>query len=1495
MRRVLIAFIVAVAATALLTAAAHAEFPYSTSGGDRSDYTTLRTGKGQVPNDLGGDNVWKFAATPEPGNFPVNADPRELNGVRGGHVADADPTVDTAWTVTTGRPDVVIAVLDSGFDWKAGENADLRFKTHLNAGELPTPNHSGPALVDGVNCGGYADRDDANGDGVFNLLDFACDARTRKDMPKGVNPGAFDPQDLLIAFSDGGDDDRNGFADDMVGWDFLDDDNDPFDDVEYGHGTGEAEGSSAEANNGNSWIGSCPNCMVQHMRVGDSFIADDNRFAQATIKAVDDGALVIQEALGTLNNTQLAQRAIDYAYDHGVAVIASAADEAAQHHNYPSSHEHTIVVNSIRNLRVGFGDFSSPGTPRSYVAFNGCTNFSSKITLAIPSTSCSSDATGVGSGMAGLIYSAALNGVATGKREPHPTCRRTNGEPCPISANEVRQLMASGSFGAQTQPDDVNYLAGQPEPSCAAPAPGCTDPNLALQQQVNVNRPIVNPPDSRSYPARFGHDQFFGYGRINTFRATAAAADGRTPPEVGIDSPEWFDQVDPTKPTAELRGHVWARGASYRCRVYVAPGSYPNNHLASEAPPGDFVEVPSPVCNGEARTGRIDGTIAALDVNALKERFPPDAGDHRGPEQGRGAGQTSNGRPNSEPYGFTVRVVAEAGTARGEDRRNLYLHRDASMLDGFPKQLAGDGESSPAFADIDGDNRNELVFGSADGFVHALKRDGSEARGFPVRTDPLPLHNGRAFASGAIPRDASHGAILGSTAIADLNHDGTLEVVAADFEGKVYAWSSDGRLLWKREANPAYSGKPLAPFENVRQGKTNRTQHGFLASPVAADLDRDDGGRQEIVLAGMDRHVYAFNDDGSAVPGYPVLVVDVDKVASIDSRTHRVTFKRGVGADLMQGAIIDTPAVGNIAGDARPEIVVGTNEEYEHGDHEGGGNVGGSSAASVQLITRTGALANANTRLYAIKPEGERDGNLLKDDWVVPGWPAKMTLLMGELLPVVGEGVTGPPVLGPVNCPSGGRGLKVASAGNTGVAYVFNPDGTSCLGRSGGGDTTMDTDGGNGSDKPVFPAVGNPAFGNFAGGVSLLHPTAGLIRALDVLLSEYQNGGQDSIAVWDPASGRFRPGFPARMNDLQFLTGPAVADVDGASGEELLEGSAHLDLQGYNGNGQPAPGFPKLTSDWMVATPLVGSFGTLDNEADARKVVVASTRRGTILAYGVGAPACSPASWPRYHHDTANSGDYTRDAVVPGRPGEVKLFSAGITLRAPGDELMCGKVAGYELVQSDRRLSGADFEEGDPIPVVKRAQDLAAPGFVEGIGLGGRLSRYLSIRPFDEAGNVGPATTISTREVLPGTPPELEGVAGSISSCRDRTAPRSSISSKGTRITRRRLLIRGRSADRACRPDAGLATTVSISKREGKRCRFVQANGRLSKRRKCSRPIKLRTKGKYNRRTGKLEWSLKAPVKLPRGRYRLRATAADESGNLERRVSRKNARSFSLR
>ena len=112
----------------------------------------------------------------------------------------------------------------------------------------------------------------------------------------------------------------------------------------------------------------------------------------------------------------------------------------------------------------------------------------------------------------------------------------------------------------------------------------------------------------------------------------------------------------------------------------------------------------------------------------------------------------------------TVKVVVttndELGNlSSGEDRRNFYLHRDQDMLPGFPKSLPSDGESSPILADLDGDNKNDLIFATADGIVHATRADGSELPGWPVHSDPLPLHTGEhAFTSGEVSSSASSAA-----------------------------------------------------------------------------------------------------------------------------------------------------------------------------------------------------------------------------------------------------------------------------------------------------------------------------------------------------------------------------------------------------------------------------------------------------------------------------------------------------------------------------------------------------------------------------------------------------------------------------------------------------------------------------------------------------------------------------------------------------------------
>ena len=133
-----------------------------------------------------------------------------------------------------------------------------------------------------------------------------------------------------------------------------------------GHGNGEARDSVAEGNNGMGDIGVCPDCTALMIRVGDSFVADSNDFAQGVFFSVDTGASVIQSALGCINNTRFAVEAVEYAYANNVAFVASAADELSYHHNFPGSGNHSIYVHAVQF------DNASPDQSSTFMNYNNC-------------------------------------------------------------------------------------------------------------------------------------------------------------------------------------------------------------------------------------------------------------------------------------------------------------------------------------------------------------------------------------------------------------------------------------------------------------------------------------------------------------------------------------------------------------------------------------------------------------------------------------------------------------------------------------------------------------------------------------------------------------------------------------------------------------------------------------------------------------------------------------------------------------------------------------------------------------------------------------------------------------------------------------------------------------------------------------------------------------------------------------------------------------------
>jgi hypothetical protein len=140
-------------------------------------------------------------------------------------------------------------------------------------------------------------------------------------------------------------------------------------------------------------------------------------------------------------------------------------------------------------------------------------------------------------------------------------------------------------------------------------------------------------------------------------------------------------------------------------------------------------------------------------------------------------------------------------------------------------------------------------------------------------------------------------------------------------------------------------------------------------------------------------------------------------------------------------------------------------------------------------------------------------------------------------------------------------------------------------------------------------------------------------------------------------------------------------------------------------------------------------------------------------------------------------------------------------------------------------------------------------------------------------------------------PPERSPDGDVINVCSDRFRPQSTFA-RSSRLTRRRLALRGRSIDRGCQdPETGrlIAEGVGVVQvavmraRSDGRCQFLQASGRLTRRaRSCRAPsIYLRAEGTVN-------WQLDKRVQLPRGRYKLWVRGIDRAGHQERRDARRN-------
>ena len=1223
---------------------------------------------------------------------------------------------DTAWKYfgkendpgLPGDPNVEIAILDTGARWQDG---DLRNKIALNEDELEPPLENSCSLPGGS---GF----DADGDGAVNVLDYRCDNRVTNGEGDDEADGALEPSDLIAEFSNGTDADGNGYEDDIAGWDFFDDDNDPFDASSCcsanGHGTGRAKEAAAQTNNGVSTganqesptqnaggdAGMCPECQIVPLRVWDTFVVPIDFFALGVLYAAENEVEVVEGAVGGLGNTRFARDTFRYADQQGVAMMVVSSDINSANHNYPTNYNEAVYVagslsdtapNDTCTGPGGLGpvDIPIPFEPPEEFA-EGCDEFIGLLeangvpispSLQPPTTSFfrNSNLTQYG-GKADIVLMGSTGSENTGQAAGAAGLiasfgRLKFGPGDPLSGNEIRQLLTMSA-------EDVRA----------------------------VNTGLIGQPDK----AETGWDPHFGYGRVNLAAAMKRIDTMNVPPEAQINAPDWFAPINVEAGTpggVEIAGRVGGDashgGAPGNWRVEWACGQ--------DAADADFQAVPGT----STGSGAFNGTLATIPQSLLEDLADKSDGDCEGEvenDAGRPAGGAADGwpadpypNPDPERHAFQIRLtVEEAGNPDNfaRYRKTLFAYEDDSNLPGWPKAIGSTqaeeddfitrsgGEVSPRLYDVNGDNELDVILATTSGELYVLDSDGSPLNSFnggsPVQTTRYAVeegHPGAVPGSLTPPRQSPRVPVIG-----DIDGDLEAEIVLNAGE-HILAWKLNGDPVEGFEGEPGDAAVNRALSEPCIGGPTakpcfdpgqrritssNHIKRGFLGSVALADLDCDE--ELDVIAGSLDQHLYAWDgDSGNFLPGFP------RKLQSPDADGAEIVTTPAIAE--LDGRTCDSPGPA-VKG---PEVVIATNEVVgaDPGPEDFGNLLG--------LLNVIIANATGQNPVYAVRGDGT----------TVPGWPVTVGVAAGDLLPLVLPGHDAAVLDADAGQPGGDEADEVSVSAATSV----QPGGTRLVNGNGADIRSYENAVANSPDNgPVLNLADYQSVGDILGTNTPAVLKGGLtVNGAANLLAVNQNLPFSHVQqAWDATTGSALPGYPLATDDFQLLSQASIARVGPGpvTGDErqVLVGTGMYNLHAYGLGGVEPAGWPKFTGGWQQATPAVG-----DADGDGDLDITTVTREGWSFLWDSdpsegngGIDACDDSNdeWWSFHHDERSSNNYGRDGRPPGRPQNLTAaFNAtggiDVSWNAPGDDWNCGEANVFRVLTDGGQIDRPS--QGDPV------------------------------------------------------------------------------------------------------------------------------------------------------------------------------------------------------
>ncbi len=300
-----------------------------------------------------------------------------------------------AWDKTRGKPSVIVADDDTGVDYT---HPDLYKNVWINQGEIPA------AVKKKLT--------DTDGDKLITFWDLNNPANAGKVADVNRN-GYIDGGDLLAKYKSDGTggwaDGKNGkgfkgdtYTDDIIGWDFANNDNNPMD---YdGHGTHTFGTIAAVGDNRIGVAGVAWKASVIPVKIFDDNGngASDSVIAKAIHYAVDAGSRVSNNSWGAAAGEEgdTLYRAIDYARAHNHVFVAAAGNDrvnndTSSHASFPASYDLDNVLSvaastyygylaSFSNYGVNSVDLAAPGDSILSTAPGGKYQYLSGTSMAAP-------------------------------------------------------------------------------------------------------------------------------------------------------------------------------------------------------------------------------------------------------------------------------------------------------------------------------------------------------------------------------------------------------------------------------------------------------------------------------------------------------------------------------------------------------------------------------------------------------------------------------------------------------------------------------------------------------------------------------------------------------------------------------------------------------------------------------------------------------------------------------------------------------------------------------------------------------------------------------------------------------------------------------------------------------------------------------------------------------------------------------------------------------